>query len=91
MAVRLSPTYAPSSIRADYGLLPSITRNMCRRSGAVTTGSITAPEDALKKRYADLAECYRMLAEERKRLVGSGAAPTTPGDISLHEPSPKSS
>ena len=31
-----------------------------------------APEDALKKRYADLAECYRLLAEERKQFMASG-------------------
>jgi hypothetical protein len=37
----------------------------------------TAPEDAFKKPYADLAECYRMLAEERKRLVESGTDPLT--------------
>ena len=36
----------------------------------------TAPEDALKKRYADLAECYRMLAEERKQLVESSTDQT---------------
>jgi hypothetical protein len=24
---------------------------------------------ALKKRYADLADCYRLLAEERKKLI----------------------
>jgi len=30
-----------------------------------------APDDVLKKRYADLAECYRILAEERKRLIAS--------------------
>jgi hypothetical protein len=32
----------------------------------------TAPDEAFKKRYADLAECYRMLAEERKQLMASG-------------------
>ena len=31
----------------------------------------TAPDEAFKKRYADLAECYRMLVEERKRLMAS--------------------
>ena len=37
----------------------------------------------LKKRYADLAECYRLLAQERKRLIDEGAIPserTRPGD-----------
>jgi hypothetical protein len=29
-------------------------------------------EPALKKRYADVAECYRLLASERERLIGTG-------------------
>jgi hypothetical protein len=28
---------------------------------------------ALKKRYADLAECYSLLAAERQRLIEQGA------------------
>jgi hypothetical protein len=28
---------------------------------------------SLKRRYADLAECYRLLAQERKRLISEGA------------------
>jgi hypothetical protein len=28
--------------------------------------------DTLKKRYADLADCYRLLAEERRRLIEEG-------------------
>lgn len=31
---------------------------------------------ALKKRYADMANCYRLLAEERERLVKSGELPS---------------
>ena len=31
-----------------------------------------APNAAMKKRYADIAECYRLLAEERKRQIESG-------------------
>jgi hypothetical protein len=33
----------------------------------------SASELALKKRYVDVAECYRLLASERKRLVETGA------------------
>ena len=29
-------------------------------------------EATLKKRYADLAECYRLLASERQRLIIEG-------------------
>jgi hypothetical protein len=34
-------------------------------AGATTNSS-------LKKRYVEIAECYRLLAEERKRLVAQG-------------------
>ena len=37
-----------------------------------------APEPSLKKRYADLAECYRLLARERERLVIEGVIPMEP-------------
>ena len=30
-------------------------------------------EQALQKRYTDIAECYRLLARERQRLIESGA------------------
>ena len=37
------------------------------------------PNSALRKRYADLAECYRLLARERERLVTTGTlADTSP-------------
>lgn len=29
-------------------------------------------EPSLQKRYADIAECYRLLAEERQRLIAEG-------------------
>ena len=32
-----------------------------------------AVDASLKKRYADLAECYRLLANERERLIQQGA------------------
>ncbi|MCK1503120.1 MULTISPECIES: hypothetical protein [unclassified Bradyrhizobium] len=31
-----------------------------------------ATQPALQRRYADLAACYRLLAEERNRLIESG-------------------
>ena len=33
----------------------------------------SASEPTLKKRYTDIAECYRLLARERERLVKAGA------------------
>jgi hypothetical protein len=33
---------------------------------------------SLKKRYADLAECYRMLAAERQRLIGDKTLQSDP-------------
>jgi hypothetical protein len=35
-----------------------------------------ASEPTLKKRYADLAKSYRLLAQERERLVACGALPS---------------
>jgi hypothetical protein len=32
----------------------------------------SASEQALQKRYTDIAECYRLLAQERQRLIESG-------------------
>lgn len=32
----------------------------------------SAPDHSLKRRYMDLAKCYRLLADERKRLVAEG-------------------
>jgi hypothetical protein len=32
-----------------------------------------AVDVSLKKRYGDLAECYRLLAHERERLIEQGA------------------
>ena len=33
----------------------------------------TATVDVLKKRYGDIAACYRLLAKEREWLIGTGA------------------
>ena len=33
---------------------------------------------ALKKRYADLANCYRLLAREREKLIADGALAPEP-------------
>ena len=32
-----------------------------------------APNALLQKRYADIAECYRLLAAERKRQIETGS------------------
>lgn len=34
--------------------------------------AVGANEPGLKKRYADLAECYSLLAAERQRLIEEG-------------------
>ena len=44
----------------------------------------TSPEQSLRKRFADIAACYRLLARERERLIATGAMPsigteTSPG------------
>ena len=33
----------------------------------------SAAVDVLKKRYADIAACYRLLAKDREWLIGTGA------------------
>jgi hypothetical protein len=33
----------------------------------------SSSEPALEKRYADIAECYRLLARERQRLIETGS------------------
>jgi hypothetical protein len=33
----------------------------------------TATVDLLRKRYGDIAACYRLLAKEREWLIGTGA------------------
>jgi hypothetical protein len=37
-----------------------------------------ATEPMLKKRYADVAGCYRLLAQERERLIAEGTLPADP-------------
>ena len=34
--------------------------------------------DVLKKRYADIAACYRLLAKDREWLIGTGAIGSEP-------------
>ena len=33
----------------------------------------TATVEVLRKRYGDIADCYRLLAKEREWLIGTGA------------------
>ena len=35
--------------------------------------AVAAPIDVLRKRYDDIAACYRLLAKEREWLIGTGA------------------
>jgi hypothetical protein len=35
-----------------------------------------ATQASLRKRYADVAACYRLLADERKRLIDEGCIVT---------------
>jgi hypothetical protein len=34
--------------------------------------AVLTTESTLKKRYAELADCYRLLAEDRERLIAEG-------------------
>jgi hypothetical protein len=35
----------------------------------------TSSNEAMRKRFSDIAACYRLLAEERKRLIATGVIP----------------
>ena len=39
---------------------------------------VSTSEPSLQKRYADVAECYRLLANERRRLIAAGAIKPDP-------------
>jgi len=43
------------------------------QGGRVRRLANAAPQPGLRKRYADLAECYRLLATERERMIEQGA------------------
>lgn len=40
-----------------------------------------APAPGLTKRYSDLADCYRLLAGERKRLISDGMLELWPENV----------
>lgn len=44
-------------------------------AGYFETLAARATDAALKKRFADMAECYRLLAAERERLSAAGPEP----------------
>jgi hypothetical protein len=43
------------------------------RAAEFETLAATATVDTLRKRYGDIAACYRLLASEREWLIGTGA------------------
>ena len=43
-----------------------------RRAAEFDELARSTSEDTLRKRYSDIADCYRLLAEDRKRLIASG-------------------
>jgi hypothetical protein len=42
--------------------------------------------DVLRKRYGDIAACYRLLAKEREWLIGTGAIESEQTPQSLQRP-----
>ena len=42
------------------------------RAAAFDDLARSTSEPSLQKRYSDVAECYRLLAEERQRLITEG-------------------
>jgi hypothetical protein len=45
----------------------------------------TASVDALKRRYGDIAACYRLLAKEREWLIETGAIEGEPPVAALRQ------
>lgn len=44
-----------------------------KRAAEFEALAASAGVDVLKRRYGDIAACYRLLAQERERLIGTGA------------------
>ena len=44
-----------------------------RRAAEFDELARSTSEDALRKRYSDIADCYRLLAKDRERLIAIGA------------------
>jgi hypothetical protein len=44
-----------------------------KRAAEYESLAASAGVDTLKKRYGDIAACYRLLAQERERLIGTDA------------------
>ena len=42
------------------------------RAAEFETLAAATPTDVLKKRYGDIAACYRLLAKDREWLIGTG-------------------
>ena len=67
-----TPLFQPvKSVRIIGGLVRSVEEYL---SKADEFDALAAAEkdDRLKRRYADVAECFRLLAKERARLIGAG-------------------
>ena len=43
-----------------------------RRAAEFDELARSTSEDTLRKRYSDIADCYRHFAEDRKRLIATG-------------------
>jgi hypothetical protein len=54
-----------------YGPMRSVAEYLARAAAFDELARSTG-EPSLQKRYADIAECYRLLAEERQRLIMEG-------------------
>lgn len=44
-----------------------------KRAAEFEALAASAGVDVLKRRYGDIAACYRLLAQERERLISTGA------------------
>ena len=56
------------------------------RAAAFDELARSTSEPSLQKRYADIAECYRLLAEERRRLITEGTIESETGEALILPP-----
>jgi hypothetical protein len=50
----------------------SVAEYLARAAEFDKLARLASEQPVLKKRYIDIAECYRLLAEDRQRLIAAG-------------------
>ncbi|MBT1516949.1 hypothetical protein KIP88_41905 [Bradyrhizobium sp. SRL28] len=66
------PTFRTETIHEHKSKVRSVAQYW-ERAAEFDALAVTATVEGLRKRYSDIAACYRLLAKEREWLVGRGA------------------